>query len=218
MNHIQSAFAIAAIAATTSALFVAGCANPSRSRDLANPQVKAIVIAQQVCSSCHGMTGVSGSPNFPTLAAQMPEYLAAQLREFRGHDRSDPAGFEYMWGLSRNLTDEQIKGLAAYYAQQAPAHPGPQGSDERMATGDSIFHAGLPDKSVPACASCHGDRGQGVGAFPRIAGQHADYVVKQLVVFQRTDQRPAGAAMKIVAHGLSASDIENVAAYIQALQ
>jgi cytochrome c553 len=53
--------------------------------------------------------------------------------------------------------------------------------------------------------------------FPRIAGQHADYVMKQLLVFQRTDQRPEGAIMKTVAHNLTAQDMRNVAVYLQAL-
>lgn len=212
MKHVQLLIALAAVAV------VAGCANPSRSRDLANPKVAPVVTAQQVCSSCHGMTGVSVSPNFPHLAAQTPMYLAAQLREFRSHDRLDPAGFEYMWGLSRKLTDEQIQGLADYYAHQAPAPAATKGDPARVAVGERIFREGVAGKNVPACVSCHGDRGQGNGQFPRLAGQHADYVVKQLVVFQRTNQRPSAAAMKIVAHELSRPEIENVAAYVQALQ
>lgn len=212
MKYVQPVIALAAVA------IVAGCANPSRSRDLANPKVAPMVTAQQVCSSCHGMTGVSVSPNFPNLAAQTPVYLAAQLREFRSHNRSDPAGFEYMWGLSRKLTDEQIAGLADYYAHQAPPPGMTKGNPASIAAGERIFHEGVPGKNVPACVSCHGDRGQGNDQFPRLAGQHADYVVKQLVVFQRTDQRPTAAAMKIVAHELSGQEIESVAAYVQALQ
>ena len=66
------------------------------------------------------MTGSSVSPNFPNLAGQIEPYFVAQLNGFKSHGRRDPAGFEYMWGLSRSLTDEQIKGLAAYYAGQTP--------------------------------------------------------------------------------------------------
>ncbi len=212
MKHVQLLIALAAVAVA------AGCANPSRSRDLANPKVAPVVTAQQVCSSCHGMTGVSVSPNFPNLAAQTPMYLAAQLREFRSHDRLDPPGFEYMWGLSRKLTDEQIEGLANYYAHQAPPPAAAKGNPALVAVGDRLFHEGVPGKNVPACVSCHGDRGQGNGQFPRLAGQHADYLVKQLLVFQRTNQRPNAAAMKIVAHELSRPEIESVAAYVQALQ
>jgi cytochrome c553 len=75
----------------------------------------------------------------------------------------------------------------------------------------------LPGKNVPACATCHGESAQGKDTFPRLAGQHADYVIKQLVVFQRTDQRPDGAIMKVFAHELSADDIRNVATYVQSV-
>lgn len=214
MRHLP--IVLAAIAAGAVA-FTAGCANPQRSRDLANPDVPPAVIAQQVCSACHGVTGVSISPNFPNLASQMPAYLAAQLKEFRSHDRSDPAGFEYMWGLSRSLTDAQIEGLARYYAQQAPAHAAAATGANRVAAGSKLFHEGVSGKSVPACMSCHGDRAQGNGAFPRLAGQHADYVAKQLMVFQRGDERPQGAAMKVIAHELTREDIEDVAAYVESL-
>ncbi len=199
------------------ALLVAGCANLERSRDLNNPAVPAVTIAQQVCSNCHGLTGNSVSPNFPNLAAQTPQYITAQLDVFRSHDRRDPAGFEYMWGLSRSLTDQQIAGLAAYFASQK-LQPTPLESDpSRLSAGEAIFTGGIPAKSIPACATCHGPKGQGNEQFPRLAGQHADYVVKQLNVFQRTDERPEGAVMKVVAHELSPTDIENVAAYVQSI-
>jgi cytochrome c553 len=195
----------------------AGCANTTRSRDLANPNVPATTLAQQVCSNCHGLTGNATSPNFPNLAGQMEAYFIAQLHGFKSHGRQDPAGFEYMWGLSRSLTDDQIKGLAAYFAAQKPARQPIEGAASRIEAGKAIFANGLSAKNVPACSSCHGAEGQGNGAFPRIAGQHADYVVKQLVVFQRTDERPEGGVMKVVAHELTRQDIENVAAYVQAM-
>lgn len=69
----------------------------------------------------------------------------------------------------------------------------------------------------PACAACHGANGEGTGQFPRLAGQHADYVAKQLRVFARTDERPQGAMMKAVAHDLSAKDIDDVAVYIDSM-
>lgn len=211
MKHAQIVLVLLATA------LVAGCANPDRSRDLANPNVAAVTLAQQVCSNCHGITGISVSPNFPDLAAQTPAYFVAQLKEFKSHGRQDPAGFEYMWGLSRSLTDTQIDGLAAYYAGQAPARRAPEGDLKGRDAGRTIFHDGLPGKNVPACIACHGNAGQGNEGFPRLAGQHADYVVKQLIVFQRTNERPEGAVMKTVAHELSADDIRNVAAYVQSL-
>lgn len=197
-------------------VLVAGCAEPARSRNTADPAVPAVALAQQVCSNCHGVTGVSVSPNFPELAAQTPDYLVSQLQAFKSHGRQDPAGFEYMWGLSRQLTDAQMQGLASYYAAQAPA-PGRPGGAGDVHRGETIFTGGIPDRGVPACTACHGAKGQGHDGFPRLAGQHADYVIKQLMVFQRTDQRPDGAAMKVVAHELHDTDMRDVAAYVQAL-
>jgi cytochrome c553 len=205
------------LVALLAAASIAGCADISRSRDLANPKVSGVTLAQQVCSNCHGVDGVAVSPNFPNLAAQQPAYFIAQLKEFKSHGRQDPAGFEYMWGLSRSFTDEQINALAAYFASLPPAHGRPSGDEARLKAGDSIFHQGVPGKNVPPCMACHGSEGQGNEAFPRLAGQHGDYVVKQLIVFQRTNERPEGAIMKTVAHELTADDIRNVAAYVQSL-
>ncbi|MCE1244509.1 c-type cytochrome [Oryzomicrobium sp.] len=204
-------------ALATAALLLAagGCVNLERSRDLGNPDVPAATLAAQVCSNCHGLDGNAPSPNFPSLAGQQKDYLEAQLRQFRGHNRLDPAGFEYMWGLSRKLTDAQIAGLADYFAAQRPRSPGPA-APALAEAGRRIFKDGLPDGNIPACATCHGEHGEGNATFPRLAYQHADYLYKQLVVFQRTDERPEGSVMKTIAHGLSGADMRAVAAYLQA--
>jgi cytochrome c553 len=211
MKNISLALALAGVALGT------GCANLERSRDLANPQVSATTLAQQVCSNCHGVDGNAVSPNFPNLAGQTEAYTVAQLNGFKSQGRRDPAGFEYMWGLSRHLTAEQIQGLAVYYAQQVSVPVRAVASPASVRAGKDVFANGVPGKSVPACVTCHGDAGQGNAAFPRLAGQHADYVVKQLVVFQRTDERPEGSIMKTVAHELTQDNIRDVAAYVQAL-
>jgi cytochrome c553 len=196
----------------------AGCTNIQRSRNLADPAVPGKVLALQVCSNCHGADGNSVSPNFPNLAGQTEPYVVEQLTSFRKHSRLDPAGFEYMWGLSRHLTDEQIKDLAAYYASQKMKFPAyPTGRQDLRDSGKTVFANGVPEKNIPPCATCHGAEGLGNQQFPRIAGQHADYVVKQLMVFQRTDERPEGAIMKVIVHDLTSENIEAVAAYAESL-
>lgn len=197
------------------AAIVAGCATTERSRALNDPAVPANVTAQQVCSNCHGADGNSISPNFPRLAGQQPTYIVEQLTAFRSHSRTDPPGFEYMWGLSRHLTDGQIKSLAEYFSSQKPV-PDPPGAPALAERGKEIFVHGVPSKNIPPCATCHGEQGEGNGMFPRVGYQHADYVVKQLLVFQRTDERPQGVVMKTVAHLLTHEDMEAVAAYLQA--
>jgi cytochrome c553 len=197
------------------ALAAAGCANLQRSRATADPAVPPEVTAQQVCANCHGLDGNSVSPNFPRLAGQPKAYLVAQLENFRSHRRSDPAGYEYMWGLTRSLTDEQIDGLAAYFGTRPPRRNGPVDT-ALLGRGRQIFEQGLPAKETPACAACHGQAAQGLAAFPRLAQQHQDYLVKQLHVFQETEGRP-GTPMKQVTHTMSSEEMEAVAAYLQAL-
>lgn len=191
-----------------------GCSNLERSRALDNPSVSPAVTAVQVCSNCHGVDGNSVSPNFPRLAGQQPAYIIEQMQNFRSQHRSDPAGFEYMWGLSHKLTDDQIKGLADYYAKQV-AQPNAPADAQQMAAGKEIFEKGLPAKEAPPCMACHGSKGEGLANFPRLANQHRDYLVKQLQVFQRTDERP-NTPMTQIAHLLSYDEMESVASYLQA--
>lgn len=196
----------------------AGCSSIDRTRETANPKTPPTALAQQVCSNCHGVDGNSVSPNFPNLAAQTRPYLMEQLGAFRKHSRSDPAGFEYMWGLSRSLTDEQIEGLAAYFADKKVRLIAYRSGDPTLIDkGQGIFKGGVPEKNIPACETCHGPQGLGNGQFPRIANQHADYIEKQLMVFQRTDERPEGAIMKVIAHELTGENMKAVAAYLEAL-
>ncbi len=201
---------------TAISIMSAGCTSIENSRDLANPSVPARVLAQQVCSLCHGVNGQSISPNFPNLAAQQPAYFVAQMKEFRGHNRLDPAGFEYMWGLSRSLTDEQIKGLAEYFGSKpAAVASGTSKNSSTLASGKAIYEGGVSAKNIPPCSTCHGAQAQGNEQFPRLAHQHQDYLVKQLIVFQRTDERPEGSIMKTIAHDLTRQNMEDVAAYLE---
>ena len=195
---------------------VSGCSSPERSRSLDDATISGKTIALQVCANCHGVQGISESPNFPNLAAQSEIYLKDQLKSFKSHGRSDPAGFEYMWGLSAHLTDEQIDGLASYYASQKPPS-GKSAPANLLNDGQILFENGIASNNTPACSACHGAKGEGMQQFPRLAGQHADYTVKQLIVFQRTDQRPEGAVMKTIAHGLTTENIESVAAYLASI-
>lgn len=193
----------------------AGCSNLERSRNLNNPKVSGKTIAEQVCSICHGIEGNSVSPQFPRLAGQQKDYVMAQLKNFRSHNRSDPPGPEMMWGLSRSLTDAQIEGIAEYFSRQVPI-PNATAEPARVAAGKAIFENGLPEKETPSCTTCHGHQAQGALKFPRLAGQHENYLVRQLHVFQETEFRP-GTPMKQVTHALTAEQIEDVAAYLTAL-
>lgn len=182
-----------------------------------DPKASADSVAEHVCAQCHGPAGMATLANVPNLAGQHAEYLAKQLREFRSRHRADANAAKNMWGVAHNLTDKQIDGLAAHFAAQKPQAQPTEGKPGQIAAGKPIFTGGAMAQGVPACSGCHGEDGVGKTMFPRLAGQHMTYLIKQLMVFQRTNERPGGAVMKSVSHELTPENIENVAAYLQAL-
>ncbi len=205
---------IAASLSLATVLF--GCAAPERSRNVADAQVSGQTLAVQVCSICHGVTGNSVSPLYPNLAGQQEDYLVAQLTDFRGHVRKDGVATQYMWGFT-HLTESQVKELAKYFASQPPMRCDVNPSSGAREKGATIFAKGASDAKVTPCESCHGVAGQGVGTIPRIAGQHADYLAKQIDVFRNTDTRPRGAAMKMECHALTKPDVDAVTTYLETL-
>jgi cytochrome c553 len=207
----------AALVSILVALMSAGCAEADRSRNLADARVHGAVLAQQVCANCHGPGGNSVSPNFPALAGQSHAYLATQLNAFRDKSRRDPQAATYMWGLTRSLTDAQIDELAAYYAAQAPRpHSVPASIETTIAAGQSIYLRGTGGKA-PACVACHGEHAQGTPVAPRLSGQHAAYIERQLRIYQTSNDRPDGGVMKLACSGMTAEDMRAVAAFVQSL-
>jgi cytochrome c553 len=180
-----------------------------------NPTPEQVVErAIHVCNACHGEGGDSKTPMFPKLAGQPAIYLADQLRSFRAQKRSDSSAQAYMWGISALLDENTIEGLADYYAVQKST-PGKAGNPALLKKGERIFNDGIPARKVVACITCHGDNGEGDSVVPRIAGQHADYIVKQLNEF-RTKLRPHGVSMseRVVKH-MEPEELRAVAAYLQ---
>ena len=132
------------------------------------------------CASCHGAAGNSTIVQNPKLAGQHDAYLAKQLTEFKGPTRNNAV----MTAISKPMTEEDIKNVSAYLAQQQQK-PGAAKNKATVELGKKIFRGGIAEKNVPACAGCHAANGAGIPAqFPRLAGQHQDYTVAQLVAFR----------------------------------
>lgn len=177
--------------------------------------LEAVQRAVHVCAACHGEGGRSANPRYPSLAGQMRDYTIRQLKDFRSQSRAETDLQGYMWGISALLTDDVIEGLADHYAQQSP-RPGTTTNPKLLTAGRVLFEKGIAAQGVLACASCHGNKAEGAAGFPRLAGQHADYLVRQLKVF-RTPLRPHGVVMKKESGSLSEPQMRAVAAYIQSL-
>ena len=170
-------------------------------------------VAITVCGTCHGPQGNNTQPKFPRLAGQNANYLATQLKAFRSQARGDPDAISYMWGMAAELDDDTIAALAAYYAAQKPeASPG--GDAAAIARGREIYEHGIAAEGVPACSSCHGPDAHGTQDFPRLAGQHSQYLLKQLGSFQSNMRKVA--IMHGVAQNLRLPEMESVAAFLEA--
>jgi cytochrome c553 len=172
-------------------------------------------IVADTCDVCHGDDGISPRARFPNLAAQTKEYLDAQLQNFRNHMRADPDAVAYMWRQAGALSATSMKEISAYYS----AVPPPKGSADEsavlVAAGKQIYEHGIPSENVPACGACHGASGAGMAVFPRIAGQHPEYLVAQLQAF-RSKARDNAIMYANVEH-MTDGQMREVAAYLASL-
>jgi cytochrome c553 len=168
-------------------------------------------LASKVCAACHGPAGQSVSPTFPRLAGQTAEYLDVQVRAFRDRTRADPHARAYMWGMAAQLSDDTIAGLATYYSSLPPAAGSPADPGE-VARGRQIFMDGIDAEEVPACHACHGEKAEGLGAVPRLAGQHRRYLERQLEAF--ASNLRANEIMHDNSKNMTAAEISAVAAFL----
>ena len=188
----------------TASLLVSASALGAEDADIAK-------LATQVCANCHGPQGDSISSAFPRLAGQQSAYTETQLKAFKNQTRADPYAQAYMWGMASQLDENTMKRLADYYAGQRPK-PGRTGDAARMTKGKNIFENGLAEAGIIACATCHGENAQGKDAIPRLAGQHPEYLVKQLAAF-KSQQRGNNPLMHAVTDKMSLEMMQAVAEY-----
>lgn len=168
--------------------------------------------AVNLCSTCHGPRGVSVSPEFPNLAAQRQGYLVAQLEAFQAKTREEKAAHDFMYGIAGNLNDAMIKSVAEYFATQQAA-PARLGDPALVARGKQLYEKGVPDRGIPACATCHGEDATGIADFPRLAGQHAKYVAHQIEYIQSLVRKAP--VMHGIVKDLTPDEIQAIAVYVQ---
>jgi len=183
-------------------------------------QDKAQSIANQVCASCHASDGNSTAAANPKIAGQGADYLHKQLRDFKAVDGKKPLRESpIMNGMVANLSDGDMKGLAAYYAGQG-LKPAAAGDKELAALGQKLWRGGDVANGVPACAGCHGPAGAGVPAqYPRLAGQFPEYLAAQLTAFREGRRaNDPNSMMRGVAARMTDRQIRAVAEYAAGLR
>ncbi len=175
---------------------------------------KAQQIVTQVCAACHGMDGNSPLPVNPNLAGQYSDYLTNQLLSFKSGGRKSAV----MGGIVANLTPDDMRNLGAYFSEKKPKL-GSAKDRELVALGQKIYRGGNAATAVPACASCHTPDGAGIPSqFPRLAGQHAEYILTQLKSFRSGERADDNSKMmRAIAVKLSDQEMLAVAEYISGL-
>jgi cytochrome c553 len=171
-------------------------------------------MARSVCATCHGIEGRSTDAAVPNIAGQQRAYLEIQLKAFRAQNRRDPEAHDYMWGIASTWLhdDKVVAETANYFSSQAPAH-GKSEDPATVAVGKQLYEKGSTDRSIRACSECHGPNAEGAFFFPRLAGQHAEYLTRQLKML-RVKLRDSP-VMHGVIKDLSDNDIAAVVAYLQ---
>ncbi len=163
--------------------------------------------------SCHTNDGSRGTPAFPILQGQHASYLVKQLSEFKAGKRENAI----MKGIASALSDDDMRSVAAFYASKQ-AKPGFAKSKELATLGEKVYRGGIADRGIAACAGCHSPNGAGIPIqYPRLAGQHADYVESQLLSF-RSGARKNSAQMTGVAAKMNDHEIKAVSDYVAGLR
>jgi cytochrome c553 len=175
------------------------------------------------CMLCHGRGahGFMGYRPVPQLAGQQAEYIQIQLQAFAERRRLRNLGY-IRYDRVHNLSPDQRVALSEYMSKiPAIAHKG--ASEDMIAAGEKLFHAGAPENDVPACAVCHGPEAKGDGIFPRLAGQFRPYLMKTLANWDK--ERGLGPngddnskIMSPIAKSMTPQQIKEVSAYLSSLK
>lgn len=162
--------------------------------------------ASNACFTCHGLEGQGNGAGSPRLASLDVGYLDRQLEAFADGRRRHA---KMSW-IARQLSPGDRERVAAYYA----AMPIAVRSAPRR-TPPKLYALGNAQRGIPACASCHGVAGQGLGpANPPLAGQPAAYLAAQIEAWRRGERRtdPGGVMLRI-SQLLAPSESAALAAY-----
>ena len=167
------------------------------------------------CGYCHEYDGNSKMPMYPRLAGQQAAYIVKQLQDFRAGRRMGQ-----MQATAELLSDEDIQEVADYFSQQAMLVDAmPPLSDAQSLTAAQLFFKGDPKRGLAACASCHGQQGQGSATIPRLAGQHAPYLFDQLQAFQSGERRnDKQGQMQASSRQLSTPEMRAMAGFLSRLR
>lgn len=168
--------------------------------------VDAVPAKAAVCVACHGPQGRSTQSTFPILAGQSARYMYLELRDFQEGRRSDPLMSPMVVGMTR----DDMRELSNYFARQKPPV-------QSFAADPAKARLGKLKADETLCTMCHLGGFAGQNEVQRVAGQHYDYIVKQLRDFKARARTNDAGSMTSVANTLNDQDIKNLANYLVGL-
>lgn len=168
-----------------------------------------------MCIGCHGIPGYQASfPEIyrvPKISGQGSKFIVTALAAYQKSERKHPS----MRGIAASLSDQDMADLAAYYEGHAKVAAAPAKAPEATGKVAELLKKG-------ACASCHGENFSKPidPAYPKIAGQHADYLFVALKSYKTEGQATWGRANGVmggVAKQFSNAELKQLAAYVGSL-
>jgi cytochrome c553 len=216
---MKSRMVAVALAAQLLGLAFAALAHAADALPAGNAQAGAAKAA--TCGACHGPTGNSPNPEWPSLAGQHHEYIAEQLALLKSGARVAPV----MNPMAAMLSPQDMADLAAYFEAQTLV--GLEADAALAEAGQKLYRGGDAARGIPACLACHGPNGRGNGParWPQVRAQQPTYAMTQLRSFAARTRYagnampPPGAEMMTdVAKRLSEDDIKALSAYLQGLR
>lgn len=170
----------------------------------------------ELCGRCHGLDGQGrGAGAFPRLAGQQAVYMDNAMRAFAQRERHSGI----MGPIAAALSEETRRDLAQYYSA-LPAQTSSPSTSAAVAAGAAVAARGIPEQRVPPCQECHGPASEPRNpAYPRLAGQYAEYLMLQLELFaeDRRGGSPYAHIMRDVADRLTPDQRRDVARYFASL-
>jgi cytochrome c553 len=226
MNKLLNTLFVLAVACATSlaqAQTAAPAAKPAApaAAPAAKPgpsSAKSVEAKVAMCIGCHGIKGYQASfpevHRVPMISGQSAKYIAAALNAYKTGDRKHPT----MRGIAESLTEQDVADISAYYE----AH----GKEEAKPVADKPSREPSPQVAAllqkAACASCHGaNMSKPIDpSYPKIAGQHGDYMFVALKAYKTEGNAAVGRSngvMGAIAKQFSTAELKALAQYVSSL-
>lgn len=180
---------------------------------IANASIeRGATLATDLCAACHGEDGIGVDPSFPNLAHQWAAASFKQLQDYKSGSRQGGQA-EVMAPLARELDEQQMADVAAYYASREPRDRVEAESAVRLSI-VSLATIGDPARGLAPCDACHGRSRDGPQESPVLLGQSRPYLEEQLRLFA-SEQRDNDlfARMRTIAAQLTPEELRGLAIY-----